>query len=104
MLWKLLSAKMKIKFTTEFRDKLNRQIDFIASDKPGAARIFKNELLVRIRSIASMPFSNRRSVFFDDDTIRELVFKGYIVVYKVDKEEKVIKVFGFTKFEENPFR
>jgi len=50
---------MKIKFTIEFRDKLNHQIDFIASDKPGVARVFKNELLERIRSIANMPFSNR---------------------------------------------
>ena len=104
MRWKPLSANMKIKFTIEFRDKLNHQIDFIASDKPSVARVFKNELLLRIRSIANMPFSNRRSVFFDDDAIRELVFKGYVVVYKVDEEKKIIEVFGFTKFEENPFR
>ena len=35
--------------------------------------------------------------------IRDLIFKGYIVVYFVYDEKGIITVFGFTKYKEDPF-
>ena len=51
-----------------------------------------------------MPFANRKSIFFDRDDIRDLIFKGYIVAYKVDAEEGIITIFGFTKYKEGSFK
>lgn len=90
---------MKIGITKSFRTKLNKQIGYIARDKPTAARKFKNDIISRIRVIPKMPYQNRKSIFFDDNEIRDLIFKGYIVVYKIDRTKKVIEVFGFTKYE-----
>jgi plasmid stabilization system protein ParE len=42
---------MKIKITRGFRDKLNAQVEYIAKDKPGAARKFKNDIISRIKEI-----------------------------------------------------
>lgn len=50
-----------------------------------------------------MPYANRKSIFFDREDIRDLVFKGYVIVYKIDDEKKIIDVFGFTKYEDDPF-
>ena len=50
-----------------------------------------------------MPYANRKSIFFDREDVRDLIFKGYIVVYKVDGEKGVITVFGFTKYRNDPF-
>ena len=50
-----------------------------------------------------MPYMHRKSIFFDHDDIRELIYKGYIIVYKVNERESAIEVFGFAKYEENPF-
>lgn len=94
---------MKIKVLKSFRDKLNHQVEFIAKDKPGAARKFKTEILRRIKEIPQMPFKNRKSIFFEKDEIRDLVFKGYIIVYRINYADDSIEVFGFTKFENNPF-
>lgn len=94
---------MKLKITKGFRDKLNAQIDFISKDKPTVARKFKNEIIEKIREIPSIPFKNRKSIFFDRDDIRDLIFKGYILVYRVNQQSKEIEVFGFTKYEQNPF-
>ncbi len=94
---------MKLKITDSFRDKLNDQIKFIAKDKPSAARKFKTELLKRIREIPRTPYRNRKSIFFDRNEIRDLIFKGYIIVYKINEKENIIEVFGFTKYEDNPF-
>lgn len=95
---------MKLKFTKGFRDKLNAQVDYIAKDKPAAARKFKNGLISKLKEIPAMPFKNRKSIFFDRDEIRDLVFKGYVTVYKVNQEVQEIEIFGFTKYEQNPFK
>ena len=50
-----------------------------------------------------MPYACRRSIFFERDDIRDLVFKGYVIVYKVDDSEKVVTVFGFSKYKNKPF-
>jgi plasmid stabilization system protein ParE len=90
---------MKIRILKSFRDKLNEQVEYIAKDKPGAARKFKSDVLKRIQDIPSMPFACRISIFFDREDIRDLVFKGYIIVYKVDESEGMITVFGFSKYQ-----
>jgi plasmid stabilization system protein ParE len=94
---------MKIKITRAFRDKLNDQIDYIAQDKPSAARKFKGYILKEIKSIQDLPYRNRKSIFFDRDDIRDLIFKGYVIVYKINEDKGIIEVFGFSKWEDNPF-
>ena len=95
---------MKLSILKSFGEKLNDQVDYIAQDKPGAARKFKSDLLGKIKDIPKMPYANRKSIFFDREDIRDLIFKGYIVVYKVDDENGFISVFGFTKYKNDPFK
>ena len=95
---------MKVKISNSFKEKLNDQVEFIAKDKPSAARKFKSEIIQRIREIPQMPFINRKSIFFNRDDIRDLIYKGYIIIYKINEREKIIEVFGFTKYEEYPFK
>lgn len=95
---------MKVKITTSFRDKLNHQIDFIAKDKPQAARKFKERILNKIKELATMPFKHRPSIYFENENIRDLVIEGYVVVYSVNLSEDTNEVFGFTKYEGDPFK
>ena len=94
---------MKIEITLSFREKLGNQIAFIAKDKPVAGRKFKKEIIRKIKQLPLNPYSNRKSIYFDRSEIRDLIFKGYAVVYKIDVSNKTIIVFGLTKFEDNPF-
>jgi len=55
---------MRLKITKGFRDKLNAQVDYIAQDKPSAARKFKEDIMRHIKAIEDMPYKNRKSVFF----------------------------------------
>ena len=50
-----------------------------------------------------MPYACRMSIFFDKDEVRDLILKGYIIVYQIDEERDIITVFGFTKYEDDPF-
>ena len=91
---------MKIIFKESFIVRLENQIEYIASDSPAEARKFKTELLNRIKQIPFNPFQNRKSVYFEDNNIRDLIFKGYTIVYRIT--DTAIEIFGFVKYQESP--
>ena len=88
---------MKIKYTSEFNSKLAEQVKYIAKDKPSAARKFKNDIISKTNDISKMPYSNRKSIFFDDSNIRDLIFKGYCIIFHIHKE--TITVFSIIKYQ-----
>ncbi|MEG0848954.1 MAG: type II toxin-antitoxin system RelE/ParE family toxin [Flavobacterium sp.] len=89
---------MKINFAEDFLFALNDQVDYIARDKPKAARKFKSDLIKKIKKDTQNPFHFKKSQYFDNENIRDYVFKGYVSVYEVDTEEQTIFVFAFIKF------
>lgn len=93
---------MKVVLQDNFLKKLNRQIAYIAWDKPSAARKFKNELLFRLRKIQNQPYANRKSIYFDNDLIRDLVFGNYTIVYLINEKQEVISVFELVRGELTP--
>lgn len=92
---------MKIETTTAFRKKVERQIQYISRDKPGAAKNFRKIILKEIRNIPSMPFKNKKCKFFEDENIRELLVMGYSIIYNVEKVSDKIVVFAFHKWEDD---
>lgn len=74
---------MKIKVLKSFSLKLANQVDYIAKDKPLAARRFKKSILNLIKDLGAMPYKNRKSIHFDDKNIRELIIKLSIVLNRM---------------------
>ncbi len=92
---------MKIVFKDTFVNRLASQLEYIAFDSPERARKFKSDLFVRIKEIPNNPFRFRKSIYFKDENIRDLVFKGYTIVFRIN--ENSIEVFGFVKFQNKPY-
>ena len=90
---------MNLIIQRSFYLKLDRQLKYIAFDKPKAANKFRKDIFVKINEIPSRPMSYKKSSFFDDERFRELIFKGYRVVFEIRKD--LISVFGFHKWEED---
>ena len=88
---------MKISFSDGFVLALLDQVDYIAKDKPSAARKFKNDLLKNISKDLIHPFNYRKSIYFEDEFTRDYIFKGYTIVYKVAMEKQMVIVLGFIK-------
>ena len=84
---------MKIVLKESFAHRLENQIEYIAKDNIDAAKKFKKELLKKIKSIPSNPLRFRKS-------IRDLVFKGYTIVFRI--KENIIEIFGFVKSQNSP--
>jgi len=92
---------MKIKILKSFSLKLADQVEFIAEDKPIAARNFKKDILNSLKDLNTLPYKQRKSIYFEDENIRDLIFKGYTIVYRIKPKENIIEVFGFIKYREN---
>ena len=88
---------MKIKLTIEFNYDLSDIVDFISKDKPLAARKFKIDLIKKLNSDLLNPFQFKKSIYFDDENIRDYVFKGYKVIIKVDIELETVSVVAILK-------
>jgi len=89
---------MVIKYKPKFERELKMIFDFIAKDSLNRAREFRNELIAKIERTAQMPFICRKSINFNDENIRDLIFKGYVIPYLIDNE--VIYVLGIYKANE----
>lgn len=89
---------MKIELKDSFLQKLNRQVLYITADKPKAARKFKKDILEKFKNLVDNPFKFKKSIYFEREDIRDMTFKGYTVIYKVDKN--LISVFALIKHEE----
>jgi plasmid stabilization system protein ParE len=88
---------MKIEITKDYRLDLDQQIRYISKDKPQAAKKFKIDLILNIKKDLKHPFNFKKSRYYNDENIRDYVFKRYTSVYYIDEEQNCISVFGFIK-------
>ena len=91
---------MKIVFKDTFYHRLENQIEYISLDSLARARKFKSDLFKRIKEIGSNPYRYRKSIYFEEETIRDLIFKGYTIVFRINGNN--IEIFGFVKFQKDP--
>lgn len=88
---------MKIKLTIEFNYDLNDIVDFIAKDKPIAARNFKNDLVKKLKKDLVNPLHFKKSIYFEDEIYRDYVFKGYTTIIRIERKEETVYVIGILK-------
>jgi len=89
---------MRITKKTAFNDELKEILYYIALDSHTRAKNFKNELIDKINDLIYMPYKFRKSIYFEDENIRDMIFKGYTITYKIAQEENTIIVIGITKY------
>ena len=91
---------MIIIYKPTFFKQLKQIIEYIAQDKPSASMKFKNELKERINLIPDNPIMYRQSKYFEDKNIRDMVHKGYTIIYRVrpmKKEIEILRIFNKNK-------
>lgn len=91
---------MIVSISNEFLELLAVQVHYIYKDKPKAALKFRKDLLKNIKKDLNQPFHFKKSIHFNNENIRDYVFKGYVIVYEVNLEQDLVSVFGFIKHKE----
>lgn len=88
---------MNVIYDDLFLNSLCNIIEFITRDSKKKAFYFRDELLKRIDELSFMPYKFRKSLAFDDENVRDFIFKGYVIPYKIDKEKDLIIILGIYK-------
>ena len=88
---------MKIITTNEFSFELKVVVLYIAKDSINKAKEFKNTLYLELKNLDFMPYRNRESIYYDDEDIRDMIFKGYVIIYKIDNSKNSIFVLNIIK-------
>lgn len=76
---------------------MNEIVDFISKDKTLAARKFKIEIIKMMQKDLTDPFLFKKSIYFEDENIRDYVFKGFTIVIKADIELDLVTIVAILK-------
>jgi plasmid stabilization system protein ParE len=70
-------------------------LEYIAKDKVSAMIKFRRELNIHIDDLASMPYKYRKSYYHSDENVRDMVFRGYTIIYKIyDDYIQIVEIFN----------
>ena len=90
---------MKVELLETFLDQLNDQVDYIARNKPGAARNFYNDILIEVMKLGENPMLHRRSIYYEDENHRDMVYKGSKVIFQIDKLKDTVFAIGLVNMQ-----
>ena len=85
---------MKIIRTQEYQKELLVILKHIAKDKITASKKFKKDLNIQINEIPNFPYKYRLSYYFDDENIRDMIFRTYTINYEIDLDKNTIFIFS----------
>ena len=74
---------------------LSEVVRYISLDDPDAARRFGNALIDASLSLQSFPERGRFVPEFADGVTREIVYRSYRIVYRINSQDKVVWVSRF---------
>ena len=83
---------MKIVFSSQAKADLVEIVEFIAYDKPQAARKWAANIRQSVSKQSDFPKRGRTVPEFGAETIRELIKGQYRVVYKIDDKKDTIVI------------
>ena len=82
----------KIIWSQQARDDLQAIVLFIAQDKPSVAESFGYQLMSKVDMLMQFPLAGRVVPEENDETIREIIFRPYRIIYKVLPEKQTIGI------------
>lgn len=82
----------KLIWSPAARDDLHDIAAFTARDDSDRARSFGYELISEVDRIQEFPASGRIVPEYRNDIIREIIFRPYRIVYRIDHDSKVCEI------------
>ena len=92
---------MTVEKSKYFEKELDTILDFIAEDSLNRALEFLTELEERLSALPYMPWKFRPSIYFDDEAVRDFIFKGYVIPYLIDTDKDKIVLLGIVKYRKS---
>jgi len=83
---------MQIRLDKKFEINFNLILEYIAKDKLSASKKFRKDLFRQIKNLPNYPYKYRKSFYFNDENIRDMIFKKYTIVYEIDPDNNTIMI------------
>lgn len=81
--------------TSRYKRELRDIAFFIKKDKLSASIKFIQELKECINNLVNFPQKYRKSKYFEDENIRDMIFNGYTVIYEIFEDRiEILTVFN----------
>jgi len=80
--------------STRYLEELETILGFIAEDSLNRGLQFADTLNVQVMELDTMPYKHRASLKSNDTNIRDLVFKGYVIPYRINESKNRIEILG----------
>ncbi len=81
---------MKITWSPRSKIQLTDIAEYIALDKPDAARRWLENIFREVEKLELFPKSGRKVPEINHEDIREIIFGNYRIIYKINEEEIII--------------
>lgn len=86
----------KVYYTAEAVEDLSEIHLFIAkNDYVQRANIFIRDIVIAIEGLREMPYRFRKSYYSETDIYRDMVIKGFTVIYKIVEEKRSVYIMQF---------
>ena len=82
----------KIVFARPAISDLESLVAFISRDNSKAAEQFGYAIIARAETLKDFPFLGRIVPEFKNETLREIVYRPYRIVYRIRKEHETIEI------------
>jgi len=83
---------LKIIESEQFKNELKAIAFYIKRDKLSASLHFVQNLRKCIKEIIDFPYQYRKSKYFKNENIRDMIYRGYTIVYEIDKEQDTLEL------------
>ena len=89
-----MGEKIYVDSSLRYEIELNTILDFIGKDSPVNALTFAKKLEEKINNLPHFPYKCRRSTKSNNEYIRDLIFAGYVIPYRINSEKNRIEILG----------
>jgi addiction module RelE/StbE family toxin len=87
---------MRISYSKNSQKELREIKNYISKFNPENAKRFIKKLKNNIENIPNFPYKYRKSIYFDDENIRDMIIDGYTIIYEI-KNDKIMVLNIFNK-------
>lgn len=86
-----------MEYAPKFSKDVDSIINFITLDSVDRALGFYNDLMAEIQKVGYIPYSFCNNLILHDESVRDLIFKGYVIPFRIDEKNQTIKILAIFK-------
>jgi plasmid stabilization system protein ParE len=89
---------LQIIYNPTFIDHFSDIWGYIAKDSRPSADRFRDGMEAKLKTLVNFPYKFRKSFYYNDENIRDYIFKGYTISYFIDMEKEQIVILDIFKW------